>query len=186
MLDGYDEYPRENKDVDRAILSTVGNCFTILTSRPAGYLKKEIRDKMDGEIVIEGFSEKNIEQCCLTYLGSREKRDEMLEQAKETGIIVLLHIPIILVMTIVVFLEKKSLPKTRTDLYKTIFRLVTDRTTLKTFGLKSKNREIKKLLNTLGELSWKALQTHQMLRKKVRVNFRKMILCVKQFSNFYR
>ena len=33
MLDGYDEYkPGTNDDIDRAIESTIGNCFLILTS----------------------------------------------------------------------------------------------------------------------------------------------------------
>ena len=126
--------PGTNDDIDSAIESTIGNCFLILTSRPGDYLSKSIRDQMDGEIVIEGFSNKNIEKCSIKYLDSKEKSKEMLEQAKMTGLYALLHIPIILVMTVVVFVEKKSLPKTKTEIYKIIFQLVIDRTTLKTFG----------------------------------------------------
>ena len=172
MLDGYDEYkPGTNDDVDSAIESTIGNCFLILTSRPGDYLSKSIRDQMDGEIVIEGFSKENIRECSKKYLDSREKSEEMLEQAKATGLYALLHIPIILVMAVVVFVEKKSLPKTKTEIYKTIFQLVIDRTTLKTFGRKSAAiSKLEDLLYMLGEFSWNALQddVQQLLVKKVR------------------
>ena len=126
---------------------------------------------MDGEIVIEGFSEENIRECSKKYLDSREKSKEMLEQAKATGLYALLHIPIILVMTVVVFLEKKSLPRTKTEIYKTIFKLVIDRTTLKTFGCKSEAiSKLEDLLYRLGEFSWNALQDdiQQLLLKKVK------------------
>ena len=109
MLDGYDEYKRgTNVDIDTAILKTIGNCFMILTSRPADRMSKPIRDLMDGEIVIEGFSKESIIECSTKFLKSKENSDEMLRQAKETGIDVLLHIPIILVMTIVIFIEGKK------------------------------------------------------------------------------
>ena len=172
MLDGYDEYkPGTNIDIDRAIRVKIGNCFLILTSTPGDYLKKEIRDQMDGEIVIEGFSNKNIEKCSIKYLDSEEKSKEMLKQAKATGLYALLHIPIILVMTVVVFfIKKQSLPKTKTEIYKTIFQLVLDRTTLKTFGRKSAAiSKLEDLLYTLGEFSWNTLQddVQQLLLKKV-------------------
>ena len=77
----------------------------------------------------------------------------MQRQAKETGIDVLLHIPIILVMTVVVFIQEESLPKTKTGIYETIFRLTMGRMTLKTFDLKSANiSKISELLYALGEL----------------------------------
>ena len=126
---------------------------------------------MDGEIVIEGFSEENIKECSTKYLDSREKSQEMLEQAEETGIKDLLGIPIILVMTVVIFIQEKSLPKSKTGIYKTIFQLVIDRTTLKTFGCKSEAiSNLEDLLHMLGEFSWNALQddVQQLLLKKVK------------------
>ena len=115
MLDGYDEYkPGKNKYIDRAIMSTIGNCFLILTSRTGNYLKKHIRDQMDGEIIIEGFSEENISHCIERYVRDPGKSKEFLEQSRYTGFDVLLHIPIILVMAVVVFLEEESLPETKT------------------------------------------------------------------------
>ena len=176
MLDGYDEYTRgTNRDIDRAIESTMGKCLLILTSRSGDYVSKSIRDKMDGDVIIDGFSKESIEVCSMKYLGSQQLSVKMLEQAKTSGIYVLLHIPIILVMTVVVFLEEDSLPKTKTGIYKTIFRLAMDRTTLKTFGSKSGDiPQIEDLLYTLGEFSWKALQSdvQQLLLNRVRITYR--------------
>ena len=159
MLDGYDEYkPGTNKDIDRAIESTIGNCFLILTSRPGSYLKERTRDKMDGEIIIEGLSGENIKKVCFKYLKSDTKCTDMLEQAQKAGIDGLLHVTIILVMTVVVFREKLSLPNSKIGLYEIIFRLAMDRTTLKTFDCKSTDiPNLEYLLYTLGEFSWKAL-----------------------------
>ena len=132
---------------------------------------KTVRDKMDGDVIIEGFSKESIMECSMKYLGSQELSVKMLQQAQATGIYALLHIPIILVMTVVVFLEEDSLPKTKTGIYKTIYRLAMDRTTLKTFGCKSADiSNLEDLLYTLGEFSWKALQSdvQQLLLDRVR------------------
>ena len=170
MLDGYNEYkPGTNDDIDQAIEYSIGNCFLILTSQP-GHLSKRITEEMDGKIIIEGLSEEKIKECSTKYLQSEEHSDEMLRQTKEMGIYGLLHIPIILLMVAVVFIQNKSLPKSRTALYQTIFRLTMDRTTLKTFGCKSADiSKIGDLLYILGQCSWEALQNNnqQLLLKKV-------------------
>ena len=55
LLDGYDEYKKEaNKEIDSVIEMPDINTFVILTSRP-GYIGKELKNEMDGEVVIEGF-----------------------------------------------------------------------------------------------------------------------------------
>ena len=166
MLDGYDEYkPGANKDIDRAIEIGIGNCFLILTSRPGDYLKKEIRDQMDGEIIIEGFSDEQIRECTNKYFKNNEtKTTEMLTQAKRVGLYDLLHVPVILTMTATVFREPKSLPRSKTDLYETLFKLIIQRTLNKNHN---KIPQLEKLLDTLGELSWKALRNDQLLLKKV-------------------
>ena len=173
LMDGYDEYkPGVNKEVDKAIDSTIGNCLVILTSRP-GYLNKQSRDKMDGEIIIEGFSEVNIRRYAELNLRSKEKCDMLFKQAKETGIDNLLHVPIILLMVCTIFIESKELPKTKTDIVRKIFKLAMDRSTLKTFNTKSDGvNELDKILYTLGEFSWKALQddVQQLLLNKVKLS----------------
>ena len=92
IMDGYDEYkPGTNKEVDRAIEATMGNCFLILTSRPdlpskkGQYVSQKIRDRMDGEVIIEGFNEENIQKCSALYLESKEKSAAMLKEATESG-----------------------------------------------------------------------------------------------------
>ena len=70
LLDGYDEYtPGTNTELDRTIEKTIGKCFLILTSRPkeGKDFTGKIRKKMDGEVVIKGFSEENIMKCCSRY-----------------------------------------------------------------------------------------------------------------------
>ena len=90
LLDGYDEYTAgTNKALDKAIESGIGNCFTILTSRPGTdsgdktYVSKEIRDKMDGEVRIEGFNEESKKRFCAEYFQSEEESLNLLAQTKE-------------------------------------------------------------------------------------------------------
>ena len=179
LLDGYDEYtPGTNEHIDEAIKSSIGKCFLLLTSRPKPehsrnhFLAKHIRNKMDGEVVIEGFNEENIKRCCSQYLGSDRKADEMLQEATERGIYSLLHIPILLFMVCVLYNEKKSLPKSRTKLFHTIYRLLIDRSTMKTFGCKADELEdLNTMLITLGKCAWEALQNDvgQLLLSKVNI-----------------
>ena len=192
ILDGYDEYKRgTNKSVDAAIENTVGNCLLLVTSRPGEddrdeiYISKEVRNKMDGEVKIQGFSRKNIRKCSELYLGSKENAEAMLNQIMEHceeyydyfeedgGLYGLLRTPITLLMVCVLYSQEKSLPKTKTEIYDLIYGLSMDRTTLKTFKKKSKdipNRE--ELLFLLGKLAWKALQedVQQLLLDKVNFN----------------
>ena len=180
LLDGYDEYkPGTNPEIDRVIEHSIGNCFLILTSRPdlpssnGHYISQKIRNKMDAEVIIEGFNEENIMKCSVKYLENEESAVTMISQAKEVGIYDLLKIPIVLLMTCVIYFEHKTLPKTKTKIYSQIFEMIIDRTALKTFkpGLYADVKEyLDDLLSALGELSWKRLQSNvqQLLLKKVR------------------
>ena len=174
ILDGYDEYTRgTNEDIDRLIESPVNKCFLILTSRFGEYLRKEFRDRMDGELIIEGFSEENIAKCSELYLGSKEMSDDFLKEAKRSKIYKLLHVPIVLLMSCMVFAEKGSLPKTQTKLFGIARDLIMDRTTLKTFGKKSAElADLDSWLDILGQMSWEALQRgeKQLLLDKVSTN----------------
>ena len=80
LLDGYDEYTAgTNKALDKAIESGIGNCFTILTSRPGTdsgdktYVSQEIRDKMDGEVRIDGFNDESKARFCTEYFEVKKK-----------------------------------------------------------------------------------------------------------------
>ena len=175
ILDGYDEYkPGTNREIDRTIKATVGNCFLILTSRPdlpskeGQYVSKEIRDRMNGEVIIEGFSEETIQKCSAQFLESEEQSKVMLQQAADTGIDILLKVPIVLLMVCVLFSENTSLPETRTKIVKQIYELTIERTILKNF-MPEIRQLLDDLLFSLGELAWKALQSdvQQLLLKKV-------------------
>ena len=106
-----------------AIEKTVGSSVLILTSHP-GYLSKTIRSSMRNIATIKGFNEENIMKSSELLLGSEEQADTMLEQAEEAGIYDLLHVPIILLFSCLVFQEHNSLPKTQTEIYQEIFRLL--------------------------------------------------------------
>ena len=183
IMDGYDEYkPGTNKEVDRAIEATMGNCFLILTSRPdlpskkGQYVSQKIRDRMDGEVIIEGFNEENIQKCSALYLESKEKSAAMLKEATESGIDVLLKVPIILLMVCVLFSEHTSLSKTRTKIVGQIFELTTSRTILKHFEDDMMD-VLDDLLFSLGELSWEVLQRdfQQLLLHKINIDFWEII-----------
>ena len=178
ILDGYDEYkPGTNKDIDDAIEKKVGSSVLILTSRP-GYLSKTIRSTMRNIAKIKGFSEENIMKSSKRLLGSKEQAEAMLEQARRAGIYDLLHVPVILLFSCLVFQEHNSLPKTQTEIYRDIFKLVIDRSAEKDETLKNLDKDsLDDLLDILGEASWKALQkrTGELLLNKVEV-FRSIII----------
>ena len=74
----------------------------------------------------------------------------MLQQAADTGIDILLKVPIVLLIVCVSVLGKtRPLPETRTKIVKQIYELTIERTILKNF-----NPEIRKLLDDLLFFSW--------------------------------
>ena len=181
ILDGYDEYTAgTNKALDKAIESGVGNCFVILTSRPGTddsgnktYVSKEIRDKMDGEVKIEGFSEESKCRFCLEYFGSEEETLNLLLQAIQKlgkDRYEELSTPFVLLMICILFKETGYLPNKRTELYETFRELAMDRTTWKTFGCKSSQvKDITQKTSILGKFAWRALNKdiQQLLLNKV-------------------
>ena len=185
LLDGYDEYKkRKNRGIDKAIEQGLGNCFLIVTSHP-GYIDDNTRDKMDGEITIEGFSVQNIEKCCELFLGSKSAITEMLKQATASGIHNLdsdllrksfsarrmrddayLRVPIISLLTCWLFDVKKILPKTKTEIVKEFYELLIQKTSGRDTMSYTQKEELK---YKLGKLAWEALQKDekQLLLNKV-------------------
>ena len=186
LLDGYDEYIRgTNTELDRAIEKTIGKCFVLLTSWP-----KEDKDftkninhkmdghKMDGQVEIIGFSEENIRKCCSQYLGSEHEAEMLLEEAKKNArVFELLKVPIMLLMTSVLYNEdeKKSLPERRTQLYENLYEFMMDRSTLKPNNYDCYSSDIpnlQEMLQILGRFAWEALQrdVRQLYIEKVSPN----------------
>ena len=189
MFDGYDEYqPGRNKEIDEAILSGVGNCFLVLTSRP-GYVGEEIKKEMNYEVTIEGLSVENIKKCSQLYMDCKEKSADMLRQAETVGIFkptgglfhrifsassmidhALLRIPIMLLMTCFIYEENHSLPKTRTDILKTLYTLLGQRSAIKTSGTAIDEKEaFENTVSKLGKLAWDALKRDELILERVRV-----------------
>ena len=165
---GYNEYLRgTNKDIDKAIESKLSNL--ILTSRPGlDFVGNDVRSRIDGEVVIKGFSVKSIIQCTVQYLQDDDLVNKFLYQASDSTAIALLHIPILLLMLCAVFQEKKSLPNSKTELYSDIFEVIMDRTTLKKLDSTSAELErVKDFICNFGKISWEALQENNLLLKKV-------------------
>ena len=107
---------------------------------------------------IKGFSKENIMKSSELLLGSKEQAEAMIYQARKAGIYDLLHVPIILLFSCLVFQEHNSLPKTRTEIYQEIFRLLIDRSAEKDESVKDLNKDsLDDLLDILGEASWEAL-----------------------------
>ena len=166
ILDGYNEYvPGTNKEIDAVIENSVVNRFLIVTSRPdftpshGRCVGIDVKEKMDAEVTIEGFSDESIPQCVTNYLGN--KCDDLIKVAKETRIYSLLRIPAVLLMVCFEFSKNRSKFKSRTVVYEKIFEQIIDRTALKTFspGLYADvTGFLDVLLVALGELSWASLQ----------------------------
>ncbi len=182
LIDGYDEYtPGTNEQIDEILLHGKGNCFIILTSRPGDYLKS-LKNFMDEEVEISGFSYENIRKCAEQYLETKQSCEEFLLQAEQAGIHTrkqfmledysgLLHIPIILLMACTVFSEKKCLPSSKTGLFQQVILMCISRTTKKTMGkTASEVSNLHHLMFKLGKLAWEALnrEKKQLLIFKVR------------------
>ncbi len=174
IFDGYDEYTiGTNEDIDDILEHGKDYCLILVSSRSGDFLHP-IKTSMDEEVKITGFSRENIVKCAEQYLGSKQSCNDFLSQAEQADIHDvyngLLHVPIILLMACAVFVENKSLPSRRTDIFKHVVHMCISRTTLKTMGKTASEVEnLHKLMLMLGKLAWEALnrESKQLLLYKV-------------------
>ena len=137
------------------------------------------------EVTIEGLSVQNIEKCSNLYLDNEKKCTHMLKQAKAVGIYqpsgglfqrifspgnmkdhALLRIPIMLLMTCFIYEANQSLPKSITDILKTLYKLLRDRSTVKQSQGTDADAHVETLFH-LGKLAWNALQEDELVLRKV-------------------
>ena len=131
-----------------------------------------------------------IKKCSKLYMDCKEKSAYMLKQAKSVGIYkptgsllhriflssimidhALLRIPIMLLMTCFIYEENHSLPNTRTNILKTLYTLLGQRSEIKTFGRTTEEKEaFENTLSKLGTLAWDALKRDVLMLKKVRTS----------------
>ncbi len=173
LMDGYDEYTSgSNEHIDKILLHGKENCFIILTSRPGDSIKP-LREAMDEEVTISGFSDENMIKCAKQYLGSDKEYKEFKSQTEKCGMWRLVHIPIILLMSCTLFSENQGLPSSKTGLFKQVIMMCVSRTTKKTMGkVASEVENLHELMVKLGNLAWEALnrESKQLLIYKVSPN----------------
>ena len=170
IFDGYDEYtPGTNTYIDKAIQKkTLWDTCILLTSRSCDKLLP-IRDCMDAEAQIIGFSNENVEIFVEKFIG-KEKVTNFMAQAKKRGITDLLNIPIMLQMLCELYVSRKRLPSSRSGIVRAIVELCFEREKKKL----NKNwtfADIEPYLIQLGRLAWIGLNknTQQYLLNRVKI-----------------
>ena len=82
----------------------------------------------------------------------------------------LLRIPIMLLMSCFIYEENHSLPKTRTNILKTLYTLLEQRSAIKISGRTTDEKKtFEDTLSKLGKLAWDALKRDELILKKVGV-----------------
>ena len=165
IFDGYGEYKKgTNLAIDAAISSGMVSASIIVTSRP-NHMGQKDKKKLDGEIQNHGLSDSSIKECTQRYLEDKEKARYFLWMAGERRVFSLLKVPILLLMTCVIFIEKETLPRKRSQIVRSIIDMYVMRAHERGVDLE----DMDNILLFLGELSYEASQrdTHQLLLRKV-------------------
>ena len=157
-----------NTDIDDALKKlSLWNSWIIITSRPSEDLN-ELRQYIDAEAKILGFTEENIFNYASKFLQNDDSAKKLLAKARERKIIDILKIPIMLQMVCELFATVKDLPETKTEVVASIFRFCLERAT-KRCSISYSEEEMEVMMYKLGELSWKSLrgEARQLLLEKV-------------------
>ena len=179
LIDGHDEYKTgRNTDIDEAIKKEqLWNCWMILTSRETDEVKT-IKEYMDIEIDIEGFSNENVVKFIEKSVGSQESAQQLLKEIVDYDLCIfdgyggvnfelsLLAVPILLKMICTLFVCRKTLPKTRTDILREIVDRCINREAIRDKGQETLETAMRSLQN-LGKLAWNGLRRHKYSFEKV-------------------
>ena len=162
LIDGHDEYKTgHNTDIDDIIKKEkLWNCWVILTSRETEQIKN-LKEYMDAELEIRGFSSYNVTKYVEMHLGSRGREFELFQQTERAGLRTsfndgILAVPIFLHMICVLFLCNLTLPETKTGILQAIVDRCMDREAIRARGEKAVN-DAKRALYNLGKLAWEGL-----------------------------
>ena len=173
-LDGYDEYKKgTNSNIDDAIVNKKGNYFIVVTTRPGQYISKSVADKVNHQVQLKGFSDREIKSCAKTYLRTQEKAEKLIDDMKKAGLYDLMKIPMILLMTLQLHGKLQTLPKGKTEIIWKIIQMSMDRATSRHLGQKSSEvANLEEMLFCLGKLSWLSLHkdTEKLVINKVSEN----------------
>ena len=149
-----------NSDIDKAITNTKGKYFVLVTTRPGQYVSKSVADKVNHQVQLKGFSDREIRSIAKAYLRTDEKAEKLLDDMTKAGLYDLLKVPMILLMTLQLQGKLQSVPKGKTEIISKIMQMCMDRATMRHIGKKSGEiANLEQMLCCLGELFWSSPQT---------------------------
>ena len=138
-LDGYDGYKMgTNSEIDKAITNTKGKYLVLVTTRPGQYISRSVADKVNHQVKLKGYSDKEIKSIAKAYLRTNEKAEKLLDDMAKAGLHDLLKVPMILLMTLQMHGKLQSLPKGKTEIIWKIIQMCMDRATMRHIGQKIK------------------------------------------------
>ena len=179
LIDGYDEYKTgRNTDIDEAIKKEkLWNCWVMLTSRETDDAKL-VKEFMDIEIDIDGFSNENVIKYIEKSVENKEKAQQLLKEVVNNDLcdsdgfgginfeLSILAVPILLKMICFLFLCRSTLPKTRTGILQEIVNRCMNREAFREKGEKAVKSAMRALHN-IGKLAWHGLHKHKYSFEKV-------------------
>ena len=65
---------------------------------------------------MDGFSDENIRDFTTRFYRDEERSSRMLDQAREFGVYELLRVPVLLLMSCVIYHDNNNLPRTKTEM----------------------------------------------------------------------
>ncbi len=157
-----------NSDIDEALEKlSLWDCWIIITSRPSDKLNS-LRQYIDAEARILGFTEENVLSYAAKVLRSEDQAKKLVAKAKLRNLMDILTIPIMLQMVCELYALGKDLPNTKNEILKAIFDFSFERVK-RNRGQSWTEDEKDEVLFKLGKLAWEALQrdTRQLLLDKV-------------------
>ena len=87
LLDGHDEYKRNNQCINEALTKVhLRNCWIVVTSRETKHLFP-IRECTDAEAQITGFDPKRVKQYVYKYLEDGHETKKFFQQVRESELI---------------------------------------------------------------------------------------------------
>ena len=159
-----------NSDIEKAITNTKGKYFVLVTTGPGQYVRRSVADKVNSQVCLKGFSDKDIRSISKTYLRTDEKAEKLLDDMTKAGLYDVLKVPMILLMTLQLHGKLQSLPKGKTEIIWKIVQMCMDRATMRYIDKKSREIvNLEEMLCCLGELFWSSLQkdTEKLVINKV-------------------
>ena len=123
----------------------------IVTSRPCSALSDLSESgSIHRHVQMSGFSEKNVQEFAVKYLGEREGKEMLSQVAMQPSVASLMHTPFFALLICEQFMEARELPRRRSDVFSSVTLRVAQRFA-KRQGLKSSFKRLDKAPTKLFE-----------------------------------